>query len=175
MSPENPKHKNIFLVGFMGAGKTTVGRILARMLGYKYVDADEVVEERTGKAITEIFSEQGEDFFRDLETRAIRFITERSGQVVATGGGAVMREENRNLMEAGGVTVYLKTPAHVIWDRVKESESRPLLQVEDPYGTIERLLKERTPAYESACITVETESLSPEEVAAQIIGKLDPD
>jgi len=168
----NPKHKNIFLVGFMGAGKTTVGRILARKLGYKYVDADELVEERTGQAITEIFSEREEDFFRDLETGAIRFITESGGQVVATGGGAVMREENRTLMEAGGVTVYLKTPAHVIWERVKDSESRPLLQVEDPYGTIERLLEERTPAYESARITVDTENLSPEEVAAQIIGRL---
>lgn len=159
----------------MGAGKTTVGRILARMLGYKYVDADEIVEERTGKAITEIFSERGEDFFRDLETRAIRFITESGGQVVATGGGAVMREENRNLMEAGGVTVYLKTPAHVIWDRVKDSESRPLLQVEDPHGTIERLLEERIPAYESAGIIVDTENLSPEEVASEIIGKLEFD
>lgn len=157
----------------MGAGKTTVGKILARIVGYEYVDTDELVEERTGKAITEIFSERGEDYFRDLETSAIRFITESGGQVVAAGGGAVMREENRNLMEAGGVTVYLKAPAHVIWERVKDSESRPLLKVEDPYGTIERLLKERTPAYESADITVDTENLSPEEVASEIIGKLD--
>ena len=173
MSRENPKYRNIFLVGFMGAGKTTVGRILAQKLGYIYIDADMLIEERAGRTITEIFSEKGEEYFRDLETETLKSLSDKEKQVIATGGGAVMSEENRNLMESGGVTVYLKAPAHVIWDRVKDSKSRPLLQVEDPFGTIEKLLEKRIPAYERADLTVDTESLSAEEVASEIIGKLD--
>lgn len=156
----------------MGAGKTTVGRILARRLGYRYVDADKLIEERTGKKITDIFSEHGEDYFRNLETETLKSVSDNEKQVVATGGGAVMREENREAMDRGGVTVYLKAPASAIWDRVKHSKSRPLLQVEDPYGTIEKLLEIRVPAYEKAVLTVDTEQLTVEEVASEIVRRL---
>ncbi len=156
----------------MGAGKTTVGRILAGRLGYTYCDADKVIEAQSGKTINAIFSEHGEEYFRELESRTLESLSRKEKQVIATGGGAVMRDTNWEAMKRGGITVYLRAPVDVIWQRVRHSRSRPLLQVADPVGTIRELLEKRTPYYERADITVDTENLSVEDVASQIIAKL---
>lgn len=172
MSPERSKPKNIFLVGFMGAGKTTVGRILARRLGWRYCDADKVIETVAGKPVTEIFSAHGEEHFRQLESETLSNLSRKERQVVATGGGAVMREENMRAMKGGGVTVYLKAPVSVIWERIKDSKTRPLLNVDNPLQAATELLGKRITFYEAADVTVDTESLTPEEAAEEIIKKL---
>jgi shikimate kinase len=172
MSPERKKPKNIFLVGFMGAGKTTVGRVLARRLGWRYCDSDKVIETKAGKTVSEIFSSHGEPRFRDLESETLLSLAGKEKQVVATGGGAVMREENMRAMKKGGVTVYLKAPMSVIWERIKHSRTRPLLNVDNPFEAAEELLRKRIPFYETADITVDTEDLTPEEAASEIMKRL---
>ena len=172
MSPGRKKPKNIFLTGFMGAGKTTVGRILANKIGYRYCDADRVIETRIGKTVPEIFSAYGEEYFRDLEAETLGALVRKTKQVIATGGGAVVREENRESMKRGGVTVYLKAPVSVIWERVRHSKTRPLLNVDEPLQSASELLRMRAPFYETADITVDTENLTPEEAASEIMKKL---
>lgn len=172
MTPERKKFKNIFLVGFMGAGKTTVGRLLARKLGWRYCDADKVIETKAGKTVSEIFSSHGELHFRDLESETLYSLAGKTKQVIATGGGAVMREENREAMKKGGVTIYLKAPMSVIWERVRHSKTRPLLNVDNPYDAAEELLRKRAPSYETADMTIDTESLTPEEAASEIMKRL---
>ena len=172
MTPPRKKPKNIFLVGFMGAGKTTIGRILARTLGYRYCDSDKVIETKAGKTVSEIFSSQGESRFRELESETLNSLAGKEKQVIATGGGAVMREENREAMKKGGVTVYLKAPVSVIWERIRLSKTRPLLNVDNPLEAAEELLQKRAPFYESADLTIDTEKLTPEEAASEIIKKL---
>jgi len=172
MTPERKKLKNIFLVGFMGAGKTTVGRILARKLGYRYCDADKVIETKAGKTVSEIFSSHGELRFRDLESETLGSLAGKEKQVIATGGGAVMRDENWEAMKKGGVTIYLKAPMSVIWERVRHSKTRPLLNVDNPLEAASELLNKRVPFYETADITIDTENLTPEEAASEIMKKL---
>lgn len=172
MTPERKKFKNIFLTGFMGAGKTTVGRILARKLGWRFCDADKVIETMAGKAVSEIFSAQGEEYFRDLESETLASLSGKTKQVIATGGGAVVREENREAMKKGGVTIYLKAPVSAIWERVRHSKTRPLLDVDNPFDAAEELLRKRAPVYETADITIDTEKLTPEEAASEIMKRL---
>jgi len=156
----------------MGAGKTTVGRILARRLGYRYCDADKVIETIAGKPVTEIFSGHGEEHFRRLESDTLRNLAGKEMQVVATGGGAVTREENMRAMKEGGVTVYLRAPMSAIWERVRHSKTRPLLSVDNPFEAASELLRKRSPLYETADITIDTENLTPEEAAEEIIKTL---
>ncbi len=166
------KYKNIFLVGFMGAGKSTVGRILADKLGYGFYDADKFIEERAGTTITQIFADHGEDYFRDLESRATELLAANEKQVIATGGGVVQRDRNWDAMKSGGITVYLKASVETVWDRIKDDDSRPLLQVEDPVKTARDLLEKRTPMYERADIIISTDHLSCEQVADEILHNL---
>lgn len=166
------KYKNVFLIGFMGAGKTTVGRVLADRIGYLYLDADEVIEKNAGKSISAIFSEHGEEYFRDLESESLKSISAAERQVVATGGGVVMRDENWETMKNAGITVYLKAPVEVIWERIRHSTTRPLLQVGNPLETARALLDRRSPLYEKADLIVDTEKLTVEEVAWELIRSL---
>lgn len=163
---------NIYLTGFMGAGKTTVGRILAERLGWCFTDIDGLIEEREGATVSEIFAHCGEPRFRQLEAFALERASGWTGHVVSTGGGIVLKDENRKLMRATGVTVYLKTPAHLIEERLSGDDSRPLLMVEDPKSRIRELLAEREALYEQADITVDTSGRSPEEVAEEILARL---
>lgn len=172
MNPDKRNLKNIFLVGFMGAGKTTVGRILAEKLGYRYLDADNLIESLSGKKIAEIFSEHGEEYFRALESETIESLSRKESQVIATGGGVVMRETNWETMKRGGLTIYLKAPISAIWERIKNSKSRPLLQVGDPLGTATELFEKRAPFYEKADIIIDTDNLSPDSVAREIVKLL---
>ncbi|KRT65940.1 MAG: shikimate kinase, shikimate kinase [Candidatus Dadabacteria bacterium CSP1-2] len=168
---KNKTPKNIFLMGFMGAGKTTVGKILAKRLRLTFIDLDEVIEKELNLTIQEIFSRYGEDFFRDAETKALRSIADKDRYVVATGGGVVLRKENWQIMIANGITVYLRAPAEVLWTRVRNNTSRPLLQVENPFERLCELFTQRIPQYEKADLIVDTENVSPEDVAEEIIKK----
>lgn len=158
-------------MGFMGAGKTTVGKILAKKLKLTFIDLDEVIEKELNLTIQEIFSRYGEDFFRDAETKALRSIADKDRYVVATGGGVVLRKENWQIMIANGITVYLRAPAEVLWTRVRNNTSRPLLQVENPFERLCELFTQRIPQYEKADLIVDTENVSPEDVAEEIIKK----
>ena len=169
MTQNNQNYKNIFLVGFMGAGKSTVGRILADKIGYRYCDADKFIETRAGTTITQIFADHGEKYFRDLESESMEFLSTEEKQVIATGGGVIQRDRNWDAMKSGGITVYLKAPIEVIWERIKDSKDRPLLQVENPLETARELLNKRTPLYEKADLIVDTSDISLEEVAEEII------
>jgi len=168
--------QKIFLIGFMGSGKSRVGRVLSRRLGFDFIDLDSLIEGKMGVSIAEIFKSSGEGGFRDIESRILGEVVEGKGgdevgaRVVSTGGGIILRGENRAVMSGCGVTVYLRTPARVIWDRVKHDDTvRPLLQVEgDPLEKICELLMERKSLYEQADLVVDTENRTPEEVAEEI-------
>jgi shikimate kinase len=168
----NLSTNNIFLIGFMGAGKTSVGRILAKNLEMSFVDLDETIEKELGMKIPEIFSTHGEEFFRDAESKLLRAVAQRGGQVIATGGGVVLREENWEVMEREGVTIYLKAPAVVLYNRVKNNTSRPLLQVDNPFEKVQELLSTRIPLYEKADLIVDTEHITSQEIVKEIIEKL---
>ena len=146
----------IVLVGMPGSGKTTVGRDLAKRLGLRFVDSDHEIEARTGVKIPTIFEIEGEDGFRKRETQTLDALTRESNMVLATGGGAVIRPENRALLRERAVVVFLSVPPQILWERTRHDRSRPLLQVSDPRGRLEELLKVRGPYYrEVAHIIVE--------------------
>jgi shikimate kinase len=172
MTQKNQNYKNIFLIGFMGAGKSTVGTILAEKIGYRFCDADKFIETRNGTTIMQIFADHGEQYFRDLESESMESLSTGEKQVIATGGGVIQRDRNWDAMKSGGITVYLKAPIEVIWERIKDSKNRPLLQVENPLETARELLNKRTPLYEKADLIVDTSDLSLEEVAEEIIEKM---
>lgn len=172
MTQNKIDHKNIFLVGFMGAGKSTVGRLLADKIGYKYLDADQYIEEQTQTSITNIFAEHGEPYFRDLESEATEALANDDNQVIATGGGVIQRDRNWEAMKGNGVTIYLKASVETIWERIKDDTSRPLLQVDNPVETARELLNKRTPLYEKADIIVSTDNLSLEQAANEVLVQL---
>lgn len=148
---------NVFFVGLMGAGKTTVGRSVARRLGRPFFDSDHEIEVRTGARIPVIFEHEGEAGFREREAQAIAELTSRDGIVLATGGGAVLREENRQLLKARGTVVYLRANPHDLWLRTRRDRNRPLLQTGDPRARLEQLYAERDPLYrECASFIIET-------------------
>jgi shikimate kinase len=138
---------NIFLIGIMGAGKTTVGRLLAKRLQKKFLDSDHEIERRTGVKIPVIFELEGEAGFRVREETMIDELTQRDNLVLATGGGAPLREANRTRLRARGVVVYLRAGIEDLWRRTKNDKNRPLLRTENPRAKLEALLKERDPIY----------------------------
>lgn len=164
--------KNIVLTGFMGAGKSTVGRILAKTLGMRFVDTDEEIERRAGMSIPEIFSEYGEEHFRDLESEVIREISSWENAVIVTGGGAVIREENRKWLRKNGIIVYLHVEPEEAFRRLRDNTSRPLLMVENPLNRIRELMEKRREFYRDNDFEIDTTGLSPEEVAEEIIKKI---
>lgn len=139
--------KNIILVGLMGAGKSTIGRSLAKKLKKEFYDSDRVIEERTGVDIATIFEIEGEQGFRDRETQVLRELCLMEDIVLATGGGAVIRDENRKNMKKFGQVVYLATTAELLFSRIRHDKSRPLMQTADPLDTLKILLQKREPYY----------------------------
>jgi shikimate kinase len=138
---------NIYLVGMPGAGKTTVGRQLARRMHRSFIDADHEIEARTGVRIPLIFDIEGEQGFRDRESKVIVELAAESNLVVATGGGAVLRPENRAAIKQGGTVIYLHAVPRLLFERTRLDPNRPLLQVADPMGRIEELFAQRDPLY----------------------------
>ena len=164
--------KNIILTGFMGVGKTSVGTRLAKDLGFVFVDTDELIEADQKITITEIFSNFGEPYFRDVEARVIRQVLEGEGQVVSTGGGAVIREENRRAFKENGVTICLTAHPDSIYARIRHETHRPLLQGPDPLAKIRELLTGREQFYRQADFIIDTSERSVDDVIAEIKEKV---
>jgi len=160
---------NIFLVGPMGSGKTTIGRQLAKALNRRFYDSDREIEVRTGAAISLIFELEGESGFRKREVEMIDELTQCPKIVLATGGGAVIQEANRRHLRERGHVIYLKTGIEQLLARTSKDKSRPLLQTADPEQTIKKLLQEREPLYlEVAEIIVNTNDQPIREIVKQI-------
>jgi shikimate kinase len=160
---------NIFLVGMMGAGKTTIGRSLARKLGREFVDTDRELVQRTGVPVATIFEIEGEAGFRRRESAMLEELSRREGLVIATGGGAILAEENRRVMRERGTVVYLRARLDSLWERTRRDTHRPLLQTADPRGTLAALLDAREPLYmEAAHLVVDTGPQS----ASVMVGRL---
>ncbi len=138
---------NIILIGFMGAGKTTVGKRLAEKMGYSFLDTDEYIERREKMSISQIFSVKGEVGFREAEKRALQEICQRKNTVIATGGGLPLKEENRNCLRNMGTVIYLDVDEEVLWQRLRLDESRPLLAGQNPREKIHDLLRQREAIY----------------------------
>ena len=155
----------------MGAGKSTVGKILSKKLGFRLVDLDLEIESDQNAPITEIFKNKGEKYFRDVETSILKNISRRTSQVVSTGGGIVIRDENWEIMKNNGVTVYLKASIETLFNRVRHKTTRPLLNVEDPFEKAEELFSSREMLYEKSDIIIDREGLEPEQVAELIVFK----
>jgi len=165
---------SIFLVGLMGAGKTTVGRALARRLNKRFIDSDHEIEARTGVTIPLIFEIEGEASFRQREAEVLSELTSLDDVVLATGGGAVMRPENRAHLKAGGTVIYLRASVASILQRTGHDKNRPLLQTGDPRQTIERLAREREPYYlEVADLVVETGRPNVQLLVQTIVSQLE--
>lgn len=167
--------KRVVLVGPMGAGKSTIGRMLAKELGYRFLDSDRIIEERCGANIPWIFDVEGEDGFRQRETAMLDELSEAPGTVLATGGGAVMRPENHPLLKKDSVVVYLKTSIEQQVERTRKDRNRPLLQNDDPEAVLRRLFELRDPLYTSlADIVMFTDRKSPRLVVRQLVNRINP-
>ena len=170
--PVNPP-KNIFLVGPMGAGKSTVGRQLAKSLDKQFLDCDRELEERTGASISLIFELEGEEGFRRRERDMLDELTSRSGIVLATGGGAVLDSDNRTRLRSRGFAIYLDAPLDLLAERTSRDRGRPLLDTPDPRATLGRILNERDPLYRQvADLVVKTNQGTAMYVVREIVRHL---
>lgn len=165
--------RNIVLTGFMGTGKTAIGRIVARLLKYEFVDTDQLVEEVTGLTINQIFQKYGEVRFRSEEALVVKKLANKKRLVIATGGGVVLDEENVKILKKNGTFVLLTTDPNVILERVSRRNTRPLLAKGKTMDNILNLLKEREPYYKKcADLIVDTSSTSLDDTAEQVIKKI---
>ena len=165
--------RSIYLAGFMGTGKSTIGRLLAAKVRRPFFDLDEEIVRRAGCSIPELFDREGEAGFRVREKACLTELAGRTGIVLATGGGAVLDEENRTLLATSGMLVALLADEETIWARIGTDPNRPLLQGDLARKRIHELLAQRRPVYESLPYSVHTGGLSPEEVVAEIMQLLD--
>ncbi len=164
---------NIILIGPMGSGKSTIGQLLANRLGRPFYDSDYYIEERTGVDIPRIFDIEGEEGFRIRETKALEELTGLDRIVLATGGGAVTREENRQILRRAGYIIFLDTSVDQQMERLKHDKKRPLLQTDNPRERLEKLLQERKPLYlELADLHIQTDQKFARKVAAEIVPQL---
>jgi shikimate kinase len=164
--------KNIALTGFMAVGKTVAGRKLARRLKRPFVDLDRAIEEAEGMKVQEIFKRKGEAFFRELEKRKLSEVLEREGQIVATGGGAVVEEDNLRLLKEKSLLICLTATAQTLMRRSGSGRGRPLLQGEDRKDKIETLLNQRKKIYAQAHLVIDTSDLSIDDVVDKILEKI---
>jgi len=175
------KKELIFLNGFMGAGKSKIGPLVAESLNCPFFDSDKIIEEGTGKKVFDIFNNDGEDAFRKMEHAILFQLIENNDKaVIALGGGALVNPENKNLANKNGITIYIKSSPQEIFNRVKHTSKRPLLQVERDENfepnllkKIESMLSERREIYESASIIIERDGFEPPQVAEMILRELD--
>jgi shikimate kinase len=166
--------QNVFLVGLMAVGKSTVGRLLAQQLGYEFYDTDQVIEERAGADVAWIFDVEGEAGFRDRETHVLDELTRLEGVVVATGGGAVLRDCNRQMLKSRGLVIHLDSPLYRLVERTQKDKKRPLLNQGDPAKTLARLRVEREPLYrEVADFRFVTDRQGPKALVKSIVTRLE--
>ncbi len=164
--------KNIVLTGFMGTGKTAVGRELSEMLNMRLVDVDAEIEDSQKMTINDIFSIYGEKYFRDLETGMIKRFSGEKNIIISTGGGAVLREENMGALRENSIIFCLNASPETILIRTSRNSDRPLLKVEKPIEKIKELLNYRKPFYEKAGINIDTDGKTPLQIAEEILGIL---
>lgn len=162
--------KNVILIGFMGAGKTTVGEAFARLKGIPLVDTDHLIEERAGMTISRIFETKGESTFREIETAVLEaLLADTERKVISVGGGLPMREENRRLLKQLGTVVYLEVKPATVLERLEGDTTRPLLQGEDVAGRVKELMEKRDPIYrEAAGMIVNVDGRDVREIAAEL-------
>ncbi|HEY6676992.1 MAG TPA: shikimate kinase [Terrimicrobium sp.] len=161
---------NLVLIGFMGCGKSSVGRRLSGLTGHRFVDVDELVTQSDGRSISEIFSQRGESYFRDLEQRALEDLVGVCGIVLSTGGGLVLRPANRGTLKRIGIVAWLDADPEILFERATRSGRRPLLQTDDPKGTFDELLSVRRNLYEmTADFRVDSSRLSHDEAAQTLL------
>lgn len=162
--------KNVLLIGFMGAGKTSVGRKLSWKLRIPVEDTDKLIEQKAGKSISEIFATEGEEAFRRMETEELREICSRPySRILSVGGGTPVREENRKLLKKCGTVVYLRVKPETVWERLKEDTTRPLLNCEDPLAKIRELMAARKEAYEScADVILDVDEMNVDDCASSL-------
>ena len=166
-------HGNLFLVGMMGAGKTTLGRALARRTGREFIDTDRLLVERTGVPVATVFEIEGEAGFRRRESLLLAELAEQDDRVIATGGGIILDDENRRVMREAGTVVYLHARVERLWERTRHDSSRPLLATPDPRGTLAALALARDPLYrEAAHVVVETGSQSAKTLVDRVLAAL---
>ncbi len=160
---------NIILTGYMGAGKTAVGKRLAEITGREVIDTDDLIEEDAGMAISEIFEKFGELHFRELEKKAVARASALENHIIVTGGGVVLKKENVENLRKNGTIVYLHAPPEVLYERIKDETHRPLLQVDDPLGKIGELLEYRATFYADNDLTIDTSDMDVGGVAEEIV------
>jgi shikimate kinase len=164
----------IVLIGFMGAGKSSVGRTLARITGLPRFDTDEMVAARFGLTVSEIFENEGEEAFREAETAALRELADKRGAIITTGGGILLRPENADLVRQLGTVVHLEADEETLFRRINRRTTRPLLRTENPRATLTELLRMRLPLYQAAAdLQVDTSLLTHDEVAKKILNHIE--
>jgi shikimate kinase len=164
----------IVVIGFMGAGKSSVGRTLARMTGLPRFDTDEMVAERFGLTVSEIFETQGEEAFRKAEAEALQELAGKRGAIITTGGGILLRPENADLVRQLGTVVHLEADEETLFRRINRRTTRPLLRTENPRTTLTKLLQVRMPLYRAAAdIKVDTSHLTHDQVAKKILNYIE--
>ena len=165
--------KTVVMVGMMGAGKTAIGTALARELNVPFLDSDQEIVAAANMSIAEIFTRDGEVFFREKEAQVIERLMSGQPGVLSTGGGAYLAERNRKTIAERGVALWLRAELDLLWERVRHKDTRPLLQTGDPYGTLAGLLKERTPVYSEAELVVDADPrFSIADMTARVIQHL---
>lgn len=166
--------KNLYLIGFMGCGKTTVAREFCRICSMEMMEMDEELEERAGMSIPDIFECYGEGYFRDMETALIKELRERGNTVVSCGGGVPLRKENVDAMKQGGTVVLLTASPETIYERVKDSSNRPVIEGNKTPAYIAELMEQRCPAYEAAAdLTIETNGKTVAEICRELAAYLE--
>lgn len=161
--------RNLALIGLMGTGKSSVGRLVADLMHFTFLDTDHVIEARAGKTISEIFAEEGEQAFRNWEKKIVQELISRDKTVISTGGGLPATQENLNSLKSHALVVCLWASAEAIYERVRDHDHRPLLQQTDPLEKIRSLLAVRAPYYRQADVLVNAEIRSVREIATQVI------
>lgn len=165
--------RNVYLVGLMGAGKTTIAKVLAKRLAYHFVDSDHEIESRTGVSLPTIFEIEGEEGFRKREAQVIADLACLRGRVVATGGGAVLRPENRQNLVDSGYIIYLDVPLKTLCERTRHDKNRPLLQVSDPLSRLKELHQQRDPLYRGiADLVVSGHRISAQSVLQMLLKEI---
>lgn len=162
-------NKNIVLVGLSGSGKSTLGDILSSLSGYTLVDTDAIIVKLQNRSINNIFATNGEEFFRTLETQVTKEVSAFDKQIISTGGGIVLKEKNLEYLKQNGVVFYLKTSVNTLLKRLEGDNTRPLLKTDDVKKKLENMLEIRGKLYEKADVTIETDNLTPEETAKEIL------
>jgi shikimate kinase len=166
------EEKNIILIGFMGAGKSTIGKVLSKKLGRKFLDTDEIIEKRTCLTISQIFEKYGESYFREVESEVVKEVSSRGNQIISLGGGAVLRDENVRALKKKGILVYLKVPLLELKRRLKFVKDRPLLKG-DVESEVERIFAARKERYEEVADFIVEGNKPVVEIVDEIRGLVD--